>query len=122
MLLPHKHQGRNIGTQSELSGGRFLQVHHSENSTAVQAGHKTSKASFQRVTCALLHLLSLPVLVNSALSQWYNSIHAVVEASLDMRNVCASMAELSRQSHIRDVTTVSLCSALLIALVLVTRV
>ena len=63
----------------------------------LQAVNTRSAASFQRVVCALLHLLTLPAFANTVLNQCYNPILTVVESSLNMREVCKCVLELSKQ-------------------------
>lgn len=69
-----------------------------ERSFDLQAENTRSTASFQRVVCALLHLLTLPAFANTVLNQCYNPILTVVENSLDMRKVCKCMLDLSKQN------------------------
>lgn len=80
----------------------------------MQAGNTDSIASFQRVTCALLHLMSLLTFANTVLYQCYNPIFTVVESSLDMHKVCRCVLDLSKQglmpaSHCTPVSHLYLC-------------
>ena len=58
--------------------------------------------SFQRVTCALLHLVTLPALVNSLLTQCYNPIVAVLADNLDLTAICDCASSLAARGSIAD--------------------
>ena len=58
--------------------------------------------SFQRVTCALLRLVTLPAVMNSVLTQCYNPILATVADNLDMQAVSQSVRLLAAQGSIAD--------------------
>lgn len=46
------------------------------------------------VACYLLHLITLPVLKNSLLKQFYNPVLTTVADNLDMQSLCEAIAEL----------------------------
>ena len=64
---------------------------------ALQAADNRFTASFQQVTCALLHLVTMPAFVNTVLSHLYNPIMTVIEENLDLHKVCQCVAILSKQ-------------------------
>ena len=68
----------------------------------LQAGTDRCACSFQHVTCAMLHLVTLPVLMNSLLTQCYNPILATIANNLDMNAVCDCIQQLSLRGSIGD--------------------
>lgn len=68
----------------------------------MQAGTSRTLCSFQRVTCAMLHLITLPLLANSLLTQCYNPMLAIVADNLDLTAVCNSAEALSVRGSIAD--------------------
>lgn len=50
----------------------------------------------------MLHLITLPALMNSVLTHCYNPILAIVANNLDMAAVCESARQLSMQRSIAD--------------------
>ncbi|DBB11483.1 TPA: hypothetical protein ACH3X3_006891 [Trebouxia sp. C0006] len=89
-----------LGSQDKRGLSRLREI--CSYPVCVQAGSERSKASFQRVICALLHLFGLPSFANTVLSQCYNPIVSVVESSLDMHKVCQCVTDLSKQGSITD--------------------
>ncbi|KAL0023606.1 hypothetical protein WJX77_006297 [Trebouxia sp. C0004] len=69
---------------------------------AVDAGVNKEACSFQRVTCALLHLVTLPALMNSLLTQCYNPIMATLADNLDLASICRCAKALADQGSIAD--------------------
>lgn len=69
---------------------------------SVNAGTSREACSFQRVTCALLHLITLPVMINSILTQCYNPILATVADNLDFKILSCSAERLAGQGNIAD--------------------
>ena len=49
------------------------------------------------LTCTLLHLITLPALMNSVLKQFYNPVLATVADNLDMHAVCEAVEKLDAQ-------------------------
>lgn len=49
------------------------------------------------LTCALLHLVTLPPLMNSVLKQFYNPILTTIADNLDMQAMCEAVEELDTQ-------------------------
>ena len=49
------------------------------------------------LTCTLLHLITLPALMNSVLKQFYNPVLATVADNLDMHAVCEAVEKLDTQ-------------------------
>ena len=68
----------------------------------LQAGTARHICSFQRVTCALLHLITLPVMMNSLLSQCYNPILETLADNLDFQSVSQCVHSLAAQASISD--------------------
>ena len=50
----------------------------------------------------MLHLITLPIMVNSLLHQCYNPILATVADNLDLKSVCHSAEALATKGNIAD--------------------
>ena len=68
----------------------------------LQAGTAGKVCSFQRVTCALIHLVTLPVLVSSVLTQLFNPVLSTVADNLDLEAVCQRVLSLASQRSLTD--------------------
>ena len=68
----------------------------------LQAGTAGKLCSFQRVTCALIHLVTLPALVSSVLTQLFNPVLSTVADNLDLKAVCQRVLSLASQRTLTD--------------------